>query len=160
MRHYMVDRIVEFRRGERAVGVKAISLSDEVFNEHFPGNPVYPGVYLLEGLAQTGGLLLERSTGGERFALMVSVDRARFTAFARPGDLVSLTVDVESLEPALARVRGSAAVGGRTIASARITFRLLPYEQVMPADALPFWERAKAIWAGEFPAPPAPADDA
>lgn len=152
MRHYMVDRIVELQAGKRVVGVKSVALSDEVFNEHFPGNPVYPGVYLLEGLAQAGGLLLERTSQGQRFALMVSVDRARFTAFARPGDLIQLAVDLEEMGPEFARVRGTATVDGRLITSARIAFRLVPHDHVMPPEARVLWERAKAIWAADFPA--------
>ena len=70
MRYYLVDRILEMEPGVRAVGVKCITLSDDLLNEHFPGNPVFPGVLLLEGLAQTAGRLLAEPTGGQRFALL------------------------------------------------------------------------------------------
>lgn len=150
MRHYWVDRIVELVPGERARGVKSVALSEDVFDEHFPGNPVMPGIYLLEGLAQTAGLLLTRTTEGRRLALMASIDRARFSAFARPGDRVHLDVEIESLHEDAAQVRGSATVDGRSIASARFTFRLLPPERLIPPAYRDLWEQALRVWHGEY----------
>ncbi len=150
MRHYWVDRIVELEPGVRAVGVKSVALSEDVFNDHFPGNPILPGIYLLEGLAQTGGLLLERTTKGERIALMVSIERARFTAFARPGDRVQLEVEIESLDEAAARVRGSAKVSDRPICSARFTFRLVEPDRLIPPAYQPFWKQTLSVWRGDY----------
>lgn len=150
MRHYWLDRIIELDPGVRATGVKAVALAEDEFEVHFPGNPVLPGVYLLEGLAQTAGVLLGETTGRKRVALMVSVDRARFLAFARPGDQVVLTVDVEALEDDLARVRGEAAVGERPIASARFTFRLVDPDLLIPAGYRPFWQQTMDTWLGRY----------
>ena len=150
MRHYWLDRILELEHGVRAVGVKAVGLAEEEFDAHFPGNPVLPGIYLLEGLAQTAGVLLAETTQGRRLALMVSVDRARFLAFARPGDRVELTIEVETLEDDLARVRGAAAVGDRPIASARLTFRLVDPASVIPAEFRPLWQQAMNTWLGRY----------
>ncbi len=116
MRHFHLDRIESIEVGVRAVGLRAVALSDDVFTEHFPGNPVLPGVYVLEGLAQTAGVLLWESAGRARLAVLVSVDRARFTSFARPGEVVRLAVDIDSQDERAARVRGVASVGERQIA--------------------------------------------
>lgn len=151
VRHYWVDRITELEPGVRAVGVKSVALSEDVFQDHFPGNPVLPGIYLLEGLAQTAGALLERTSGGARIALMVSVDRIRFGEFARPGDSVRFEVVIESLEGDVARVRGDATVAGRSVAGGRITFSLVETERIVPALFLPYWRHALAIWRGEYP---------
>jgi 3-hydroxymyristoyl/3-hydroxydecanoyl-(acyl carrier protein) dehydratase len=151
MRHYWVDRITHLEVGVRATGVKAVALSEDEFEAHFPGNPVLPGIYLLEGLAQTAGVLLNQTTGGKRVALMASVDRARFVAFARPGDRVELQIELESLENELARVRGAASVGERPIASARLTFRLVDPASFIPAAFRPFWEQAMNTWLGRYP---------
>ena len=151
MRHYHLDRIVSLERGVRAVGVRSVSLADDVFTDHFPGNPVLPGVYVLEGLAQTAGLLLWETSARTRIALMNSVDRAKFTAFARPGDVVQLAVEVESLEEGVARVRGSATVGERQVAAARLTFTLVPPERLISPLFQPFWERAAEVWLGDYP---------
>jgi 3-hydroxyacyl-[acyl-carrier-protein] dehydratase len=153
VRHYWLDRIIDLQPGVRATGVKAVALTEDEFEAHFPGNPVLPGIYLLEGLAQTAGVLLHETTSGKRLALMVSVDRARFLAFARPGDQVALTVEVEALEDDLARVRGAAAVGERAIASARLTFRLVDPTTLIPAGFRPFWQHAMDTWLGRYPEP-------
>lgn len=151
MRHYHLDRLLSLEPGARAVGVRAVSLADDVFTDHFPGNPVLPGVYILEGLAQTAGLLLWETSGRSRIALMNSVDRAKFTAFARPGDVVQLTIEIESLEERVARVRGTATVGERSVAAARLTFSLLETDRLIDPLFQPFWERAAAVWMGDFP---------
>ena len=150
MRHYWLDRILDLQPGVRATGVKAIALAEDEFESHFPGNPVLPGVCLLEGLAQTAGVLLGETTAGKRIALMVSVDRARFLAFARPGDQVTLTVEVEALDADTARVRGEAAVGGRPVASARLTFRLVDPGALIPAAFHPFWRQTMDVWLGRY----------
>jgi 3-hydroxyacyl-[acyl-carrier-protein] dehydratase len=151
MRHYHLDRITSLESGVRATGVRAVSLSDDVFTEHFPGNPVLPGVYLLEGLAQTAGVLLWESSRHARIAVMVSVDRARFPAFARPGDSVQFEVEIESLEEQVARVRAAATVGDRQVAAAALTFSMQHVDRVIPPAYRMYWEQVVAIWLGRYP---------
>jgi 3-hydroxyacyl-[acyl-carrier-protein] dehydratase len=153
MRHYHVDRVVELELGVRAVGIRAVSLADDVFTDHFPGNPVLPGVYLLEGLAQTAGVLVARTTEMRKVALMASIDRARFTSFARPGDSVRLTIDVETMDEVSARVRGTAQVGDREVAAARMTFRLVDPDELIGAPFQPFWQAWIGTLAGAYVAP-------
>ena len=152
MRHSYLDRITELEAGVRATGVKCVSLRDDSFDGHFPGNPVFPGVHLLEGLAQLAGALLTRTLGGKHVAIMASVDRARFTAFVRPGDAVRLQVEIEQLLVDAARVRGEALVGAQQVAQARLTFKLFAAERLIPPEYRPFWERMIATWCGEYPA--------
>ncbi len=151
MRHCHLDRVITLERGVRAVGVRGVALSDDAFNEHFPGNPVLPGVYVLEGLAQTAGVLLWETTDHSRIALMTSVDRARFAGFARPGDVVRLAVEIESLDPDAARVRGTATVGDRTVTTARFTFSLQQPDRLIPPLLQPFWRLAAEVWLGRYP---------
>lgn len=150
MRHYWVDRIIVLEPGRRAVGVKSISLSEDVFDDHFAGNPVFPGVFLLEGLAQTAGVLLARTHQDERIAVMVSIERARFKSFARPGDSVTLAVEIEGTEGDVARVLGNATVNDRQVAAARFSFKLVETDRVIPPAYREFWERTKATWCGEY----------
>ena len=97
MRYLLLDRITSLTPGERATGVKCISLADDVFVDHFPGHPVMPGALIIEALAQLGGVLIEATMRakregerGELHALLVMVDRARFRKMARPGDRLLL----------------------------------------------------------------------
>ncbi len=148
MRHYWVDRIVTLLPGQRAVGLKAVALSEDVFNEHFPGNPIFPGVYLLEGLAQTAGVLLAR-TYEQQIALMATIDRARFPSFARPGDAVELAVEIEAVHESTIRVIGVATVNGREVATARLTFRMLNEQELIPPIYRAFWRDMLRVWSGD-----------
>lgn len=150
MRHFWVDRIVEFEAGVRAIGVKSVSLSEDVFDDHFPGNPVFPGVFLLEGLAQTGGMLLAKTYHGERLAIMVSIERARFRSFARPGDSVRMEVEIENTHDDFARVLGTATVGARQVAAARFSFKLVHPSRIIPPAYRDFWEQSRSTWFGEY----------
>lgn len=151
MRHYHLDRITALESGVRASGVRSVALSDDVFTEHFPGNPVLPGVYLLEGMAQTAGVLLWESSRHARIAVMSSVDRARFPAFARPGDSVHFEVEIETLEEQVARVRAVATVGDRQVAAAGLTFSMQYTNRVIPPAYRMYWEQVVAIWLGKYP---------
>jgi 3-hydroxymyristoyl/3-hydroxydecanoyl-(acyl carrier protein) dehydratase len=151
MRHFWLDRIVHLVPGVRATGVKAVALAEEQFDAHFPGNPVLPGIYLLEGLAQTAGVLIHQSIEGRRLAVLVSIERARFLAFARPGDQVRLEAQLESLEGTVARARGTALVGDRSLASARFTFTLVAPDRLIPEVYQPFWRQMIETWLGRYP---------
>lgn len=146
MRHYWVDRITEIEPGERAIGVKAVSLTMDALHDHFPGNPVLPGIFIIEGLAQTGGALLSKAEDARRFALMSSVDRARFSSFARPGEVIEYAVEVERRDGDSVIVMGTARVGPRRVAKARITFRMVPTEQVVGSTYLGFWTETLRGW--------------
>ena len=148
MRHFHLDRIESIEPGVQAVGVRAVALGDDVFTDHFPGNPILPGVYLIEGLAQTAGVLLWETSKHTRIAVMVSVDRARFIAFARPGDLVRLAVEIVSYDDGAARVRGTASVGDRDVVVAGLTFSLQEPTKVIPPLFQPFWEHMADVWLG------------
>lgn len=154
MRHCWVDRIVHLEPGARATGIKAVALAEDEFDGHFPGNPVLPGIYLVEGLAQTAGVLIGRSVEGHKLALLSSIDRARFRAFARPGDVVHLEVELEMLEAASARIRAVATVGEATILSARLTFKLFGEELIIPDLYRPFWNQATDVLLGHLPQVP------
>ena len=151
MRHFHLDRIESLEPGVRGVGLRSVALSDDVFTEHFPGNPVLPGVYLLEGFAQTAGVILWEGNGRTRLAVLVSVDRARFTSFARPGEVVRFAVDVDSHDERAARVRCVATVGERQVAAAALTFSMQENTRVMSPFFVPFWEQSVDVWLGRYP---------
>jgi 3-hydroxymyristoyl/3-hydroxydecanoyl-(acyl carrier protein) dehydratase len=151
VRHFWLDRIVHLEPGVRATGLKAVALAEQEFDAHFPGNPVLPGVYLLEGLAQTAGVLIHRSIESRLLAVLVSIERARFLAFARPGDQVRLEAELESIEGKAARARGTAVVNDRTLATARFTFTLVEPDRLIPEVYQPHWRQMIETWLGHYP---------
>lgn len=129
MRFFLVDRVDAIEPGRSVSGIKNLTLSDEVFFDHFPQYPTYPGSLLIEAMAQLGGLLAECSYHAEypdtRRAVLAQVDRAQFHATCGPGDQLRLEGRLASLLSAAARVEASAQRGTETIASAQLTFRLV-----------------------------------
>jgi 3-hydroxyacyl-[acyl-carrier-protein] dehydratase len=151
MHHAHVDRILHIQPGRCACAVKCVSLRDEALGEHFPGNPVLPGVFLLEAIAQTAGVLLWKSTDERRLAVMASIDRARFVSFARPGDALQLDVDIETLAEDHARIIGRASREGDEVAHVRMTFRLVDPGSLIAPLYVPAFRQMMATWLGAYP---------
>lgn len=126
MRYVLLDRITELSPPERARGIKAVSLSDDVFADHFPGHPVMPGALIVEAIAQLGGVLLEatmRARGRDDLhALLVSIERAKFRRLVRPGDQLQLEATGLHATEDGGRIRGIARRGEETAAEAELTF--------------------------------------
>lgn len=151
MHHAHVDRILRIEPGRSASALKCVSLRDEALGEHFPVNPMLPGVFLLEGIAQTAGVLLWKSTEEQRLAVMASIDRARFLCIARPGDTIRLEVAIESLTADHARIIGHAACGDSEIAHCRMTFRLLEHRALIAPSHYEAFQQLMATWLGNYP---------
>jgi len=117
----LVDRVLTIDP-PRAVGIKNVTFNEEFFQGHFPGNPVMPGVLILEAMAQVGGCLVfstmpERHT---KLVYLVGVDKARFRRPVVPGDQLVITVELLSHRHKLVRVKGEARVDGQLCAEAEI----------------------------------------
>ncbi len=128
MRYLLVDRIEELKKFEYAVGVKCITLSDDAFEHHFPGQPVYPGALLVEAMAQLGGALLELSLRDGRPRAprcVLSAVKAKFREFAKPGDALRLRADVVSRHDDAALVKVATTCGDKRVCEAEITYVLL-----------------------------------
>jgi 3-hydroxyacyl-[acyl-carrier-protein] dehydratase len=103
MRFYMVDRIQEACLEKYVVGLKCISMSDDIFNEHFSGYPIFPGSLILEGLAQMSGLFFEyclqkQGIAGKR-AVLTMINRMKYRRVVVPGDCLSYRADVKMFYP-------------------------------------------------------------
>lgn len=117
----LVDRIIEMELGKRIVWLKNVSANEPVFQGHFPGFPLMPGVYILEAMAQVGGILMIKSLDLEigRYAIVFAgIDEARFKKPVYPGDQLRLELEVIYLKKSLSKMKGSAFVGSELVAEA------------------------------------------
>ncbi|MFN4318935.1 MAG: 3-hydroxyacyl-ACP dehydratase FabZ [Aquificaceae bacterium] len=117
----LVDKILEMEEGRRIVGLKNVSVNEPVFQGHFPGFPLMPGVYILEAMAQVGGILMIKSLGlevGKYAIVFAGIDEARFKRPVYPGDQLIMELEVISLKKSLSKMKGTAKVGEEVAASA------------------------------------------
>jgi len=117
----LVDRILEIELGKRIVGLKNVSINEPYFQGHFPGFPLMPGVYILEALAQVGGILMIKSLDlevGNYAVVFAGIDDARFKKPVYPGDQLILELDVISLKKSLSKMKGTAKVDNQVVAEA------------------------------------------
>lgn len=119
----MVDRIVNIRGDEFAVGIKNVTFNEPQFIGHFPGNPVFPGVLLIEGMAQTAGTICVLSKmGGDqpRQVYFLTIDKAKFRKPVIPGDTVEYHMQKIARKKNMWWFRGEAKVASVTVAEAEL----------------------------------------
>jgi 3-hydroxyacyl-[acyl-carrier-protein] dehydratase len=133
----MVDAILEIEPRKRIVGVKNISINESVFRGHFPGKAIFPGVLMIEAMAQAGGLLLLREFPDHQDKLLyfVAVDDARFRRPVVPGEQLRLEVSVLSIRGYFCKLRGLASVNGELAAEATLMCKMVDREPAEPAVA-------------------------
>ncbi|QUD88522.1 3-hydroxyacyl-ACP dehydratase FabZ [Phenylobacterium montanum] len=115
----LIDRAEDYRPNESIVGIKCVTVNEPFFAGHFPGNPVMPGVLILEAIAQTGGVLMSKSldvdTEGKTI-LFMSLDNCRFRYPVRPGAVLRMIVEVVRHKGNVFKFRGRAMVGDKLAA--------------------------------------------
>ena len=121
----LVDRVEEIQPGESILAYKNVSISEPIFEGHFPGHPIYPGVMILEGMAQAGGVLAFQSEGGKEFAdskvvYFMSIDKAKFRKPVRPGDKLEYRISVLKHKGAIWVFEGKAYVDGELASEAEL----------------------------------------
>lgn len=116
----LVDRVLEMEPGKRIVAVKNVTINEPVFLGHFPGRPVMPGVMLIEGMAQAGGLLLLHDIPDRqnKLLLFASIEEAKFRRPVVPGDQVRYEIEVLRLRSTYCKLAGKALVDGQLAAEA------------------------------------------
>jgi beta-hydroxyacyl-ACP dehydratase FabZ len=123
----LVDRVLEVKPGSRLLGLKNVTVNEDYFRGHFPGNPIMPGVLVIEAMAQAAGLLISASIDRPERLLpyLVGVDEVRFRRPVLPGDGLRLEVDVLRSGRRYWRFAGRAWVGDERAAEAQILLAVL-----------------------------------
>lgn len=117
----LVDRILDYKEGEWAIGLKNVTFNEPHFMGHFPGFPVMPGVLIVEAMAQTSAALVVQTLGGDaagKLVYFMSIDEARFRKPVTPGDSLHIHVTVLRNRGAVWKFKGEAKVGDTVHAEA------------------------------------------
>lgn len=122
MRWIWIDRFVAFEPGKSATAVKNVTAAEDHFADHYPGFPVMPAALILEGLAQTGGILVGEANQFREKVVLAKVPSAKFHREAAPGEQLTYHAEVVDLRPEGAVVRGRATSGPDLVAEAEIFF--------------------------------------
>jgi 3-hydroxyacyl-[acyl-carrier-protein] dehydratase len=119
----MIDRIIDIKGEDHGIGIKNVTVNEPQFVGHFPDNPVMPGVLLIEGMAQTAGVLCLRQMSARerhRSVFFLTIDKAKFRKPAVPGDTIEYHVNKITHRRNMWWYRGEAKVGGALIAEAEV----------------------------------------
>ncbi|QEK13205.1 3-hydroxyacyl-ACP dehydratase FabZ [Crassaminicella thermophila] len=125
----LVDKIIDMEPGKKAVGIKNVTINEPFFQGHFPGNPIMPGVLIIEALAQVGAvsvLSMEENKG--KLAVFTGIDNAKFRKQVVPGDTLRLEVEMVSLRRGMGKGEAVAFVGDEVACKATIKFALIEQE--------------------------------
>ena len=122
----MVDRVVELEPGRRAVGIKNVTINEPIFTGHYPEQPIFPGVLIIEAMAQVGGIALlpagEDTDNEGKVPLLTGVDKVRFRRPVMPGDQMRIEVTMLRLRGEVGKVAGKVTVDGEAVAEAELMF--------------------------------------
>ena len=119
----LVDKVVAVEGEEKLTAIKNVTINEPFFQGHFPGQPIMPGVLILEALAQATGLLAFSTMPGsheDKIYMLVGIDKSRFRSQVLPGDQLILTVELLRQMRGIARYQCSASVDGKVVAEAEM----------------------------------------
>ena len=121
----LIDTVEELEPGVRAVATKNVTFNEPYFAGHFPGNPVMPGVLIVEALAQTGAVaILSQPEWKGKTAYVAGIDKARFKQKVVPGDVLTLETEIIKIKGPIGIGKAVARVNGKLACSAELTFAI------------------------------------
>jgi 3-hydroxyacyl-[acyl-carrier-protein] dehydratase len=123
----LVDRIIDYTEGKRAVGIKNVTVNEPFFQGHFPGRPIMPGVLIVEAMAQVGGIVMKQMPDIPAGLFMFAgIDKTRFRRPVVPGDQLVMTVELLWVKQRrFGKMQGKAEVDGQLAAEAEMMFSLV-----------------------------------
>ncbi len=122
----LVDRLTDLVPGEKAAGLKNVTINEPFFQGHFPGEPVMPGVLIVESLAQVGAVaILSMPENEDKLALFTGINNFRFKQMVKPGDQLELVVSLTGMRRNLGKGEAEAMVNGKIVASGELWFALV-----------------------------------
>ena len=126
----LVDRIIEVSE-KRVVGIKNVTINEQFFQGHFPGQPIMPGVLIIEAMAQTGGICaLNLSENIGKLAYFLAINKAKFRKPVVPGDTLRMEVDIIKTKMGIMQCRAVAKVDDEVVAEAEMMFAFITPDEV------------------------------
>ena len=127
MRWFWIDRFIEFEPGKRAVAVKNVSLAEEHLHDHWEAFPTHPPSLMIEGVAQTGGILVGQARNFEEKVALAKIAKAEFSDTPVPGDQLTYEVEIDSISPEAASTKGTVRKNGEVIGQVDLMFSHLDH---------------------------------
>jgi 3-hydroxyacyl-[acyl-carrier-protein] dehydratase len=125
----LVDRVIEWVPGQRAVGIKNVTVNEPFFQGHFPGRPIMPGVLIVEAMAQVGGIILMQTEDLQgKLSLFAGIDKVRFRRPVTPGDQLVLTAELICIKQRrVGKIQTKAEVDGQLASEGELMFSLVDW---------------------------------
>ena len=122
----LVDKIIELEEGKKAIGIKNVTINEPFFQGHFPGNPLMPGVLIVEAMAQVGAVaVMTLEENKDKLAVFAGIDSIRFKKQVRPGDTLRMEVELISMRRGIGKADAVAYVDGEVACKGTLMFGII-----------------------------------
>jgi 3-hydroxyacyl-[acyl-carrier-protein] dehydratase len=146
MRYILIDKIKRIEFNKQIIATKNVAMSEDFFADHFVGYPVLPGALQVESIAQAATALLEVSSNFKLKALLTIIEKAKFRELIRPGNELTITVNLLSMHEESALAEGLISLKGKIVTEGRFIFVLKPAEKFYPSKTKAFIESTYDYW--------------